>query len=950
MIELIITDAGRAAIVNARQTGLNQVLISQIAVGSGRYTPSQGQASLLAEIKRLPVSEGGNLGDNDIHVGYMDESTDAYTVYEFGLITDAGVLFAVAASDTEPYLEKGSASIAILAADIHIDGLNANEVAFGPVAFGINGATRENSGAVELATEDEAAAGADAYAAITPATLAHVLTGRAASNAETQAGTAADKFVTPAALSARTATTGRAGVVALASDAEAQAGANNTKAVTSLGVNKAIAAYTGVANGLKVTARATVTARALSDRFADQISPKDFGATGDGTTNDTAAFAALEAAVSGRDIDLGGATYLVTERPAGNNYHNGFFKLGSDTRPAVYDFFKFGGTAPEAVNVRRDFSEATRGGGALLAADWVRAGDAAGAVVQSAVWDDVNRYLYTLHATTGDYGVINRFSGMKFGAAVKNSASVYSAASQYVGHQGLGIQYMSGGTVKLWAAMSYEAAGAPVTSRGTKAVRFAPPATNGANLDNGVEVFNLFPTSANSNQATTVCTSYSGRYLIAKMNEDGNTFWVRIFRLDDLTSAGDYANKFVHEFRIDLTRDVAGGVERALQGMACDDRHIYFLAASYGYSEKHSIYVTDMYGNIVDEYRDVSVGKEIGRAAGTTYYEPESLFFMRLNGSMTLVLQIATGDTTGKRLCHLIALNTRMSYYLPVGTGVDSTHGVAIDEQARIVNAEGAANISLYPSGQPVYTQARAGANQAALARFSNDDAASSLVFFKSRGASVGESASVQANDKVGQIHFIADNGNVDYSGTVQGARVGYISCDVFESSTITSAGTTNLGIRGAVRIYACSDAADRAGKGIEILDNGLRPTDDNALNLGTSGRRWKEVFATADVISTSDAREKRNISPIPPAVLRAWSRVGFWQYQLNGEDKTVFFGVVAQDIIEAFAAEGLNALDYGIVREDTREDGETRYSVRYRDIMILEAALVRAKLEGGDV
>lgn len=938
MIRLIITNAGKAAIVNARQTGLNAVTLSHIAVGTGKYTASETQTSLLAEIKRLPVSEGVTLGDTHIHVAFLDDGEDSYQAFEVGIFTADGDLFAVASAQ-EAFLTKGSASMASLAFDIEIQGFGASEVTFGDVTYSSPGATTANAGVLAIATNAEAAAGADSQKAITPASLSAVLNSKTATNAETQAGTAATKYVTPASLASRTATTGRTGVVSLATDAEATAGTNNTKAVTPLGVQKAISGYAGASNGLKVTANGSTSARSLSDRFADQVSPKDFGAVGNGSTNDTAAFTALEAVYTGREIDLGGLTYTVTARPAKNIYRNGFFRIGGVTRPTAYDELR--DTATEAVNVRRDFSEASRGGGALLAADWVRSGDAAGAVVQSAVWDDVNRYFYTLHVTTGDLGVVNRFSGMKFGAAIVNTASAYTTASQYIGHQGLGVQYMTGGAVKLWASMAYEAAGANVASKGTKAVRFSPPTANGSNIESTVEVFNLFPAVTGSNQSTTVCTSYSGRYLIAKMNEGGNTFWVRIFRLSDLTSAGDYSNKFVHEFRIDLTRDTASGTERALQGMACDDKRIYFLAASFGYAEKHSIYVTDMLGNVVDEYRDVSLGKEIGKDAGTTYYEPESLFFMRLNGSLTLVMQIATGDTTGKRLCHLVALNTRMSYYFPTGTGTDSKHGVAIDEQARIVNAEGSANLSLYPSGQPVYTQARSGANQAALARFSNDDSASALVFYKSRGASVGDSVSVLKNDKIGQIHFIADNGNIDYAGTVQGARVGYISCDVFESSSITSAGTTNLGIRGAIRIYVCSDAADRNGKGIEVLDNALRPTDDDALNLGTSARRWKGIYATTDVISTSDAREKRDIADIDPAVLRAWRRVKFRQYRLKDGDR-IHFGVIAQEVIAAFEAEGLNALDYGVVYEDTLDNGETRYSVCYRDIMILEAAIGR--------
>ncbi|MFD4957153.1 DUF859 family phage minor structural protein [Microbacterium sp. NPDC058389] len=56
--------------------------------------------------------------------------------------------------------------------------------------------------------------------------------GDAATNAETQAGSLTSKFVTPASLAARTATTGRTGVVELATDAETQAGTDSARAVT----------------------------------------------------------------------------------------------------------------------------------------------------------------------------------------------------------------------------------------------------------------------------------------------------------------------------------------------------------------------------------------------------------------------------------------------------------------------------------------------------------------------------------------------------------------------------------------------------------------------------------------------------------------------------------------------------------------------------------------------
>ena len=1026
MMKMIITTAGRQALINAEATGTNSVKITHIGVGSGRYTAAESQTALQSEIKRLPIIEGGATGDSAFHVAYKDESKDAYSVHEFGLFLDNGILFAVY-SQTEVIIQKIASGVVLLAADVSLTDIDVSQITFGEVTFSNPAATEETpgilavataeevhageakqkaltpdniqhltstetrKGIIELATKAEATTGADATRAITPATAKAILDARIATSAETIAGTNTSKAVSPAGLAALTSTSERKGLIEtattaetlagtdatravtpaglqakieeidvpaseteegfiqLASNAEAIAGTNATKAMTPSTTNAAIQNFKGALNSAMVTATGATTARSLANRFADDITPQDFGAKGNGTVDDTAAFTAFEAKISGRDVDLEGLTYLVTSRPTGNNYYNGFFKIGTETIKPIFDFYKFGGTAERFLNVKRDFSESQRGGAALLGADFVRSGAGAGAVVQSAAWDDANRYLYTLHTTTGDLGVVNRFSTMKLGAGIVNTASAYTTASAYIGHQGLAVEYRDGGTVKLWASMAYETAGAPVTSKGTKAVRFSAPTATNQNIDDSVEIFNLFPEVASSSQATTVCISYSGKYLIAKYSvANTNKYRVRIFKVADLTTAGDYSKKYLHEFEIELTRDASTGVTKALQGMACDDRYIYFLAAAYGYAEKHSIYVADMFGNVVDEYRDLSVGKEIGKDVGTTYYEPQSLFFMSLNGQPKLVMQIATGDTAGSRLCHLVALNVRQSYYFPVGTGTASKHGVAIDEQARIVNTEGAANLSLYPSGLSQSTQARSGANQQALARFSDDTAGSSIVFLKSRGGTVGVSKSAIAGDIIGQLHFLVDNGNIDYSGTVQGARAGYIEGGVFESSTLSTAGTENIGVRGYLRFYTCSDANSRSGVGVELIDNTFRPLADNVHGLGTAQRRWKAVYAATDVISTSDENMKQDVAEIPAKVLAAWRTVDFRQFRFKdevakeGDDAKIYFGVIAQRILEAFEAAGIDACAYGLVCKETLEDGSTLYGVRYREALALEAAAAR--------
>ena len=266
---------------------------------------------------------------------------------------------------------------------------------------------------------------------------------------------------------------------------------------------------------------------------------------------------------------------------------------------------------------------------------------------------------------------------------------------------------------------------------------------------------------------------------------------------------------------------------------------------------------------------------------------------------------------------------------------------VEITDNSNIVNTDGNGNISFYPSGTSSLTQARAGTSQMAVARFTDDAPGPSLVFFKSRGASIKTSKSVVPGDTVGAINFMADNGKIDYAGSTIGARVAFINADVFENSTITSSGTTNLGIRGALRFYVCSDDASRSGVGMELLDNTWRPTVDNSLALGTVGRRYTNVYAVNGTINTSDEREKRDIKAIDDAVLDAWERMNFSQFRFKTGDR-IHIGVIAQRVEEAFKSEGLDAHDYGLFCEDTDEDGEVRYGIRYSEALALECALQR--------
>lgn len=276
-MDMIVTTAGRQALINAAKTGTAPVTISHIGVGAGKYTATEGQTALIAETKRLPIIEGGSTGDNYIHVAYQDASEDAYSVNEIGLFLADGTLFAVT-SQTAAILQKTATATALLVIDIAFTDVDVSSLSFGDVTYSNPGATTSNSGVVTLATPEEVAAGTNASKAVTPAALLSrtatadrvglvelataseatagtddsravtpggakaALDARAASNSETLAGLSGVKFVTPSSLRAVKASTALAGLVELATEAEVTAGTDDSRAVTPLRLRGAIEA------------------------------------------------------------------------------------------------------------------------------------------------------------------------------------------------------------------------------------------------------------------------------------------------------------------------------------------------------------------------------------------------------------------------------------------------------------------------------------------------------------------------------------------------------------------------------------------------------------------------------------------------------------------------------------------------------------------------------------
>jgi hypothetical protein len=113
---------------------------------------------------------------------------------------------------------------------------------------------------------------------------------------------------------------------------------------------------------------------------------------------------------------------------------------------------------------------------------------------------------------------------------------------------------------------------------------------------------------------------------------------------------------------------------------------------------------------------------------------------------------------------------------------------------------------------------------------------------------------------------------------------------------------------------------------------NGSGTDNDNALDLGSSSARFDDIHATNGTIQTSDRNEKQDIEELTDAEQRvAVAAKGLlrkfrWRDAVTekGDEARTHFGIIAQDLQAAFAAEGLDASDYAMFISTTWWETQT--------------------------
>lgn len=171
-----VTDAGRAALVNAENNGTLPVTITQVGVTSTAFTanPDGSDIALPGELKRLATVSGAAVADDTMHVVIRDDSTDAYSLKGFALYLNDGTLFALYGQAAE-IMGKSAQSTLLLASDVQFSDVDAASIEFGDTNFLNPPATTEVQGVIEIATDLETAAGLDPLRAVPPSGLKYAL-------------------------------------------------------------------------------------------------------------------------------------------------------------------------------------------------------------------------------------------------------------------------------------------------------------------------------------------------------------------------------------------------------------------------------------------------------------------------------------------------------------------------------------------------------------------------------------------------------------------------------------------------------------------------------------------------------------------------------------------------------------------------------------------------------
>ncbi len=133
-LTLIVTDAGRAALVAAHTAGTLPVTLHQVGLSETAHVAAQADVALPGEIGRVVVTAGDAISADTIHVTAADDGGTAYDLRSIALYLADGTLFALY-GQADPIVSKPAEITLLLAADVTFADIDVTDLTFGATNF-----------------------------------------------------------------------------------------------------------------------------------------------------------------------------------------------------------------------------------------------------------------------------------------------------------------------------------------------------------------------------------------------------------------------------------------------------------------------------------------------------------------------------------------------------------------------------------------------------------------------------------------------------------------------------------------------------------------------------------------------------------------------------------------------------------------------------------------------
>jgi len=172
-------------------------------------------------------------------------------------------------------------------------------------------------------------------------------------------------------------------------------------------------------------------------------------------------------------------------------------------------------------------------------------------------------------------------------------------------------------------------------------------------------------------------------------------------------------------------------------------------------------------------------------------------------------------------------------------------------------------------------------------------------------------------------IRMQHDNAYISGYNSANTVRNGYLQFSGAGTTLAADAG-------GSANLVFSTNSANRL---IIEVGGAVRPGATQAQTLGSATYRWSTIYSDQALNVSSDERLKADVQDLTEAETRVAKRLkGLVKtYRLLARPDKKRIGVIAQEVVAAFEAEGLDALDYEVV--SMGEDG--MYAVCYEPLTL---------------